>query len=113
MDDVSRCIYRYPLIIADFQEVMVTTSWAYGEPEVLSVAKGRSGTSGLDLWAVHDDDGTEMALGVYILGTGNPMTCLPQDARFLGTVVASMGFVWHVYTKFTAAAELGYVASDG
>lgn len=122
-------IVRYPLEIVDYQQVQPL--WP---GRVLSVAPGRMrppapggfydpDAQKIDLWCI-DDDGSRGAnppplLGVWIVGTGNPMPggLLDNDTGvFHGTCVMVNGLVWHVFTTAEGTAAeadepLGEVSS--
>lgn len=111
-------IFRYPLKIDDYQEVWLPTSHkilsvapsrdTYSHP--LGVTGSRASVQGIDMWArvapSHFDD----KVGVWLVGTGNPMPTREgvraterfeflDDDDFIGTCVMNNGLVWHVYTQ--------------
>jgi hypothetical protein len=81
-------IWKYPLRIADFQEVRVKLN---GIP----IHAGLDPSGSPCVWCEVEEDNTDTEpLHIYIIGTGNP---LPSRAReHLGSFVQGP-FVWHVY----------------
>lgn len=48
----------------------------------------------VEFWALHDDTQTETEERWFqVVGTGHP---LPPDAAYVGSVVTSVGLVWHL-----------------
>ncbi|WP_431231508.1 DUF7352 domain-containing protein [Mycolicibacterium psychrotolerans] len=118
-------IVRYPLEIVDFQQVQPL--WP---GRVLSVGIGveqrrrevpADGLHGahhvydptIDMWCIDNDanrgDRLAPVLGVWIVGTGNPIdpAMLAADALFHGTVDmrANDAGAWHVFTAVVGEAE--------
>ncbi|WAB10180.1 hypothetical protein SEA_GRAVAILLIA_71 [Mycobacterium phage Gravaillia] len=104
-------IVRYPLDVVDYQQVQPL--WP---GRILSVAPGRvedaeAYKQHIDMWAVDDDpnrgDRLPPILGVWIVGTGNPIPAalIENDAMFHGTCVMKSGLVWHVFTAVIGHAE--------
>jgi hypothetical protein len=114
-------IVRYELEIVDFQQLQPL--WP---GHILSVGAHRYNSDGtelpralyaIDIWCLDDDpnrpksgdpDDQPPVLGVWIVGTGNPM---PQDlmyngADFRGTVdMRPHASAWHVFTAIMGHAE--------
>ena len=90
-------IYKYPLEITDRQ--VIPTGYLAAYP--LSVAE-QNGQ--LALWAYMDDKSIPQLrdknntyeLVVEIVGTGQNFD---ETMRYVGTVVMSNGFVWHVFAE--------------
>ena len=104
-------ILRHPIRIDDYQTIALPN-----HGELLSVAVSRAAPNRrIDLWSLDFEQGEGRAVGIYVVGTGNPMpselgptlvpgwfggadTVIPQlTQRFLGTVVTSSDLVWHVF----------------
>jgi hypothetical protein len=110
---MSYRIFRYPLTPQEYQVIEV--GWP---AHLLSVARARSETGFIDLWAEVADDADREKLSrempipghpipatvmvpIYVVGTGHPMpegAGSKQDGGFLGTVVMEH-FVWHIWTS--------------
>lgn len=94
---MSDRILRFPLKITDYQSVFIP-----GPSRVLSAAVSRTDPNGeIDMWALATNGAVVNQVGLYIVGTGNPIP--PQlshygDSQFIGTVVTPSGLVWHVLT---------------
>lgn len=105
-------IVRYPLEIVDYQQVQPL--WP---GRILSVAPGRreyvpgrvdtprpQREQRIDMWAFDNDDNRGdrplPVLGVWIVGTGNPIdpAMFEADAMFHGTCVMENNLVWHVFS---------------
>ena len=95
-------IFKYELQITDEQNIAMPSG-----SRILSVQE-QSGN--LCLWAVVEKKNTCRDRKIMIFGTGNP---LPEGLRgfsydapsgytadFIGTVQASNGLVWHVFSTF-------------
>ena len=86
-------IFKYPLVVTDEQQILLPPG-----SRILSVAE-QFGT--LCAWALVD--ATLSASIVYtfrIVGTGNPMPLAFRKLHenvFVGSVVMTSGFVWHVF----------------
>lgn len=110
-------IVRYPLEIVDYQQVQPL--WP---GRILSVGAGTTDDRGrelpidryrIDMWAIDNDEnrGTRLppVLGVWIVGTGNPIdpAMFEADALFHGTVDmrASGAGAWHVFSAVVGRAE--------
>lgn len=110
-------IVRYPLEIVDYQQLQPL--WP---GHILSVAPGRLThpfnpqpaavtEQGIDMWAFDNDenrgDRLPPVLGVWIVGTGNPIdpAMFEADAMFHGTCVMANGLVWHVFSAVIGQAE--------
>lgn len=105
-------VIRHELEITDYQTLTMP-----GSGTTLSVARSRTRPdTAIDLWSLdYEDLGDSYALplGIYVIGTGNPMPIELQGAplaegeslpptrwrwhRFAGTVVTPSGLVWHVF----------------
>lgn len=110
-------IVRYPLEIVDYQQVQPL--WP---GRILSVGAGTTDDRGrelpidryrIDMWAMDNDEhrGTRLppVLGVWVVGTGNPIdpAMFEADALFHGTVdmrAAGAG-AWHVFSAVIGQAE--------
>jgi hypothetical protein len=106
-------IIRHTIAIHDYQIVELPND---GMP--LSVALKRDPAEQeymLDLWTLDYEAGEPKTLGIYVVGTGNPMpdeldrtmnphsiiqslTVLFPNNIFIGTVVTPRGRVWHTFT---------------
>lgn len=85
-----RTVFKYPLKITDQQ----TISMPYGAIPVAVQFQFEQ----LCLWAMVDTDQGPEPRTIYIVGTGNPATCLTSSAEYLGTVQQFGGqLVWHVF----------------
>jgi hypothetical protein len=118
-------IVRYPLEIVDYQQVQPL--WP---GRILSVAPGRREyvpgradtprpmrEQRIDMWAIDNSDAPKQAnvngprlppvLGVWIVGTGNPIdpAMIEADALFHGTCVMENNLVWHVFSAVVGQAE--------
>jgi hypothetical protein len=93
-------IIRHEIAITDYQEVRLPA-----DGELLSVAMSRTlPNAALDVWSLDRRFGEPRKVGLYVVGTGNPMPPPIMDrslsmlhASFLGTVVTPSGLVWHVF----------------
>lgn len=104
-------IVRYPLDIVDYQQLQPL--WP---GRVLSVAPGRdhmdfTARQRIDMWCIDDATGRgdelPPVLGVWVIGTGNPMPAglVDDDSHaFHGTCVMDNGLVWHVFTTLEGPA---------
>lgn len=112
-------IVRYPLEIVDYQQLQPlwpgrVLSVAPGRPELVP---GRLDTprpalpQKIDMWCIDNEDKRRglpaPVLGVWIVGTGNPIDpdMFNADALFHGTCVMGDGLVWHVWTAVVGEAE--------
>jgi hypothetical protein len=101
-------ILRHAIGIVDYQTLELPTG------ELLSVAQSRTlPDHSIDLWSIDRETGWPNRVGIYVIGTGNPMPdVLRSDddrfnagdpvtgegwRRFIGTVVTPSGLVWHVF----------------
>lgn len=103
-------VIRHQIAITDYQVLVVP------EPnELLSVAVSRTiPNHGIDLWSLDLEKGDRpRQVGIYVIGTGNPMPDILQTKeeagtgvelfgmtqwrKFIGTVVTPSGMVWHVF----------------
>jgi hypothetical protein len=121
-------IVRYELEIVDYQQIQPL--WP---GKILAVKPGRLlhpfypeqrtiEDQKIDMWCLDDIDntpGTPTILGVWIVGTGNPMPeavvnpahgKLGAGIEFEDTCVMANGLVWHVFTAvgFVPAVETDY-----
>jgi hypothetical protein len=90
-------IYKYSLEITDYQKLTLPVG-----AEIMAV-KEVGGE--LVLYAVVDTDPTseKFALGIFIFGTGQPLSQMNlRDLEYLDTVPMSNGLVWHVYFESKA-----------
>lgn len=117
-------IVRYELEITDYQQLQPL--WP---GRILSIAPGRTidprtgmeipnahRNQKIDVWGIDNSDSPNVAaapvLGVWIIGTGNPMPdgtwpgipALDPDALFHGTAVMLNGLVWHVFSAIVGEA---------
>lgn len=94
-NDSGYRIFRYPLDIADYQELKIPYP-----AKIISVAPSRDHpNTQIDMWAVAGSDYTK-TVAVAIVGTGNPIpnyVDVHSLTSFIGTVVAPNRLVWHVY----------------
>jgi len=83
-------IHKYELKITESQKISISGCYA----SILSVAE-QNGK--LMTWVIVDEQikhGARPSIYVEIVGTGHSP---PSQRRFIGTVVMSDGFVWHVF----------------
>lgn len=87
---MSKTIYKYPLEVADVQDVMLPDG-----AQILSVAmQGQT----LCLWAMVDTDLQLKRRRIVVYGTGHPFGDANQV--FIGTVLMDGGsLVWHVFEQ--------------
>lgn len=87
-------VIRHELAITDYQTIELPARGS-----LLSVAKHRRNENGMiDLWSLDLQNGLPTQLGIYIVGTGNPMPGdLGPAPHFIGTVVTPIELVWHVF----------------
>lgn len=84
-------IYKYPIRIADVQEVLLPLN-----AEILT-AQMQSGT--LCLWAKVEEGNTSMEeRTIEVFGTGHPMS--NNARRYIGTAQMHGGsLIWHVFER--------------
>lgn len=91
-------IHKLALNALDYQEI-----WISGP--IISVAADRGGSSSVfDMWLEHHDDINQIKVGIYVIGTGNPVPWNEGQLGnrrtmygFIGTVVTPSNLVWHIY----------------
>lgn len=80
-------IYKYPIRVTDFQEVMM--------PKGAKILSTEFQNAALCIWAMVDTEAEDEPRVIEIHGTGNPV-CPTNKREFIGTVL--MGpLVWHVF----------------
>lgn len=86
-----KVIYKYPLMVADVQEIML--------PEHGDFLDVQCQHDKICMWAVVDTDEPLAKRTVYIVPTGGEFK-LPAGVLYLGTVQMLRGtFVWHVFME--------------
>lgn len=107
-------INRHIITITDYQTINLP---AKGAALSVALTRGSACEDFLDLWVYDYQQGKPTRLGIYIVGTGNPLPpeladqpdfasvpgCdkfvwpITPQGRHLGTVVTPKGDVWHVF----------------
>lgn len=98
-------ILRVEVEVTDFQVIELPNP-----ARILSVAPARTGGERIDVWFIDYEDQAVVKLrsakagrqatvdvGLWIVGTGNPMPPMLDNADFLGTCVMPSDLVWHVF----------------
>ncbi len=89
-----RTIWRFALPVEDRPELEMPEG-----ARVLAVGPCRQPSSWmtepLDLWAEVDPDAPLETRRFFVVGTGNPLPWIAR--RYIGTVPAEPGLIWHVY----------------
>lgn len=92
-----RVIYKWPLAITDYQEITA--------PIIEQVLTVQMQNGVPCLWAVvREPDVPPRSvpvaprLGVFVVGTGNPIPDEAEDANYVGTIQQGP-LVWHVFVK--------------
>jgi hypothetical protein len=94
MSQIPQRIFRYELELAERQVLNLPAGHV-----ILSVAQSRTRYA-IDMWAVviPDDERTgQTEVAIQICGTGHPIPDVRM--KFVGTVVMSDGYVWHVFRE--------------
>lgn len=102
-------INRYFLKITDYQTITIPSGY-----QVLSAKPGRDtyrhvsqipggnvSVQGIDLWVKVNDSAQQVGLGIYLIGTGNPLPTKKSGSyvglNFIDTCVMENKLVWHVF----------------
>jgi hypothetical protein len=88
----SKTIWKFPLVVTDFQTVPMPRG-------AVIISVGNQGDDQcISLWAIVDPDEPPQDREFEIFGTGNPMSGMFANRKFIGTVQMSP-FVWHVFER--------------
>lgn len=95
-------VLRVQLQVVDYQLISLPVLYEYvarRDRPILHVAPCRSGVDRIDAWFEEPDEVTRRRdVGIYIVGTGNPMPRALREYRIhLGTCVMASHLVWHVF----------------
>lgn len=80
-------VFKYPLIIANSQWLTLPSG-----SQILSVGEQ---VGQLVLWAMVDPENTNEPRKILVRGTGQPFD--GTEGRFIDTVQAANGLVWHIF----------------
>ncbi len=97
-EERRRFIWKYPLAIADQQEITI-----HEGARILSV---QMQDGKLCLWAMIRPDRPEERMVINVIGTGHPIDIgEDEDLQHLGTVQQG-ALVWHVFARLSWSDEL-------
>ena len=88
---MSQRIYKYPLALTDTQSIVL--------PEGAEVLHVGMQDDGLMLWALVDADRTGVHRTFQVAGTGHSVSLPGGRLVYIGTVLAPLGLVWHVFER--------------
>ena len=86
-------IWKYPIFLKEEQTITI--------PEYHRVLSFHEMPNGLFcIWALVASDSKQVEKKIYIRGTGAKCGDEINYASFVGTIVASSGFVWHLFAEY-------------
>ncbi len=93
-------IYKYPLEVTDFQEVMMPEGAKIICVQCQPAPYGKPLKEQICMWAEIDDEAPLVPRRIRIFGTGNPMK-YEHEIKYIGTVqMSNHALVWHVYENY-------------